>query len=38
MDILLKNKGEIEAKVTEALNINLDECNIGGGYNTMRMM
>ena len=35
MDILLTNQGALEAQVAEALNMELNEHNIGGRYNTM---
>ena len=38
MDSLLTNQGEIGAQVTDTLETWLDERNIGGEYNTMRMM
>ena len=38
MNILLKNKREIASQVTEALNTDLYEREIGGGYNKTRLM
>ena len=38
MDMLLTNQGALEAQVTEALNMELYDQNIGMWYNTIRLM
>ena len=38
MDILLTKQVALSAQVTESFNTELDERDIGGEYNTMRMM
>ena len=38
MKILLKNQGELAEQVNEAINVDLDERNIVGSQNIIRLM
>ena len=38
MKILLKNQGELAEQVNEEINVDLDEQNIVGRQNTIRLM
>ena len=38
MNLVLTNQGATEKQVVDTSNLDLDECNIRGGYNTINMM
>ena len=38
MDSVLKKQGELTEQVNKELKIEIDEQNIGGGYNTMSLV
>eukprot|EP00957_Ditylum_brightwellii_P118286 9021770-Ditylum_brightwellii.AAC.1 len=38
MDMVISSQGKMVEEVVEAIKSELDECNIGGGYNTTYLM